>query len=285
MPLAASASPWIHLLIGARWADAASAVPPACFAMVFSVPISVALAGYLWAIGSASVPMRATAVGIPATLLLLLLLLPFLGVAAAGVAYIASGLVESVFFVYAARRTMTLRIGGRLGIPVLLATVSASVGWLVARWIGPDLVGALSSSVVALGLFVGGFAAVHRAALADALVAYRARTSRSTCESNRLADTSKTGSRVMRDAEPHLSGQRASLAWRQTDMGASRADACWPHGRWVVLEHARRLNPGLLARKFKVSGRASTLARSTSHRGGGVFSVRSSAEVRRLVLI
>src|SRR5205823_1184471 len=119
-PLAASASAWIHVLIGAKWADAASAIPPACFAMAFGVPISVALAGYLWAIGSASVPLRATLVGIPATLLLLLALLPFLGVAAAGVAYIASSLAESLFFVYAARRTTTFRIGTRLTIPVLL---------------------------------------------------------------------------------------------------------------------------------------------------------------------
>ena len=90
VPLAASASAWIHVLIGAQWANAASAIPPACFAMMFGVPISVALAGYLWAIGSASVPLRATAVGIPATLVLLLVLLPFLGVAAAGISYIAN---------------------------------------------------------------------------------------------------------------------------------------------------------------------------------------------------
>jgi O-antigen/teichoic acid export membrane protein len=167
-PLAASASPWIHVLIGARWADAASAVPPACFAMTFSVPISVALAGYLWAIGSASVPMRATAIGIPATLLPLLLLLPSLGVAAAGISYIANALVECVIFVYAARRTITMRIGVRLGIPVLLASMSASLGWLVARWVGPDLAGALASSAVTVGVFVVALAVVRRAYVADA---------------------------------------------------------------------------------------------------------------------
>ena len=47
----------------------------------------------------------------PATLLLLLALLPFIGVAAAGIAYIASSLVESVFFVFAARHTTTFTIG------------------------------------------------------------------------------------------------------------------------------------------------------------------------------
>ena len=73
--------------------------------------VSVALSGYLWAIGSASVPLRATVIGIPATLLVLVPLLPVIGVAAAGVAYIMSSLVESVIFVYAARRTTTFKIG------------------------------------------------------------------------------------------------------------------------------------------------------------------------------
>jgi O-antigen/teichoic acid export membrane protein len=167
-PLAASASAWIHVLIGVQWVDAASAIPPACFAMSFGVPISVGLAGYLWAIGAASVPLRASAAGIPATMLALLLLLPSLGVAAGGIAYIANALVDCLFLVYAARRTTTFSIGSRLAIPVVLATVSGACGWLVARWIGPDLAGALASSAVAVGVFVGGLAAVHRAALIDA---------------------------------------------------------------------------------------------------------------------
>jgi peptidoglycan biosynthesis protein MviN/MurJ (putative lipid II flippase) len=136
--------------------------------MAFGVPVSVALAGYLWAIGNASVPLRATAVGIPATLLLLLALLPLLDVTAVGIAYIASSLVECIFFVYAARRTTTFRIGARLVIPVVFATASGSCGWFVERWIGPDLAGALSSSAVAVGVFVGSLAALDRTDLADA---------------------------------------------------------------------------------------------------------------------
>jgi O-antigen/teichoic acid export membrane protein len=168
VPLAASASAWIPVLMGARWAGAAPALPPACFAMAFGIPISVALSGYLWAIGSASVPMRSTFVGMIATWLLLLSLLPFLGVAGVGIAYIASSLVESLFFVHAARRTTTFALGARLAAPVVVGTISGACGWLVAHWIGPDLAGAVSSSVVALGLFVGGLAAVHRADLTDA---------------------------------------------------------------------------------------------------------------------
>jgi len=128
----------------------------------------VALAGYLWALGDASVPLRSTLVGMAATWLLLLALLPFLGVTGVGIAYIASSLVESLFFVHAARRTTTFRVGARLAAPVVVATVSGACGWLVALWIGPDLAGALASSAVAVGLFVGGLAAVHRADFTDA---------------------------------------------------------------------------------------------------------------------
>jgi O-antigen/teichoic acid export membrane protein len=167
-PLAASAFPWIHVLIGAKWTDAAPAIAPACFAMAFGVPISVALSGYLWAIGSASVPLRAALLGMPAMALILVPLLPVIGVVAAGLAYIVNALVETVFFVRGARRTTTFRVGSRLAIPVLLTTVSATCGWLAGHWIGPNLAGALSSSAVALGVFLGGLAAVHRTDLIDA---------------------------------------------------------------------------------------------------------------------
>jgi O-antigen/teichoic acid export membrane protein len=166
-PLAASAAAWIHVLLGAEWENAAVAIPPTCFAMMFSVPISVALAGYLWAIGSASVPLRATALGIPA-MVLLLPLVPLIGVVAVGFAYGASALVEVVIFVRAARRTTQFRLGSRLGIPVSLATVSASCGWLVADRMGPDLAGALASSAVAVAVFVVGLAAVRWTYLAEA---------------------------------------------------------------------------------------------------------------------
>jgi O-antigen/teichoic acid export membrane protein len=169
VPLAASASAWVQVLVGPQWASAASAIPPACFAMMFGVPISVALSGYLWAIGSVSVPLRATVLGIPAVAVIMLPLLPLIGVAAAGLGYIGSALVESVFFVIASRRTTSFTIGTRLATPVLLATASATAGWFVARSVGPDLLGGLASSAVALGLFVGGLAAVHRTDLTDAL--------------------------------------------------------------------------------------------------------------------
>lgn len=167
-PLAASATAWIHVLVGPGWEGAASAIPPACFAMMFGVPISVALAGYLWATGAATVPMRALLIGIPAMMVVLVPLLPVVGVVAVGFAYVASALVESVIFVRAGRRTTKFAVAARLAGPVLSGTVSALVGWFVAHLIGQNLAGALASSAVAAGLFVASLAAFDRTDLADA---------------------------------------------------------------------------------------------------------------------
>jgi O-antigen/teichoic acid export membrane protein len=168
VPLAASASAWIHVLMGAKWADAASAIPTSCFAMAFAVPISVALTGYLWAIGNASAPMRATAIGIPATFLIAAGLEPLIGLTGVGLAYVANAAVESLFFITAGRQTTHFRIGGRLAIPLTVATLAGLVGLLVEHAVGPNVLGALASSVVSLGAFLGGLALVHRSYLTDA---------------------------------------------------------------------------------------------------------------------
>ena len=170
VPLAASAPAWVRVLLGPQWVDAASVIPGACLAMAFGIPISVTLAGYLWALGNASVPLRATAAGIPPTLALVVGLLPHIGLAGVGVAYIASSLVESIFFVVAARRTARFSVGGGLAGPLLASCGGWLCGWLVSRAMGQDLASAISGSVIALAVFVGALAVLRRSALSDAPV-------------------------------------------------------------------------------------------------------------------
>ncbi|HEX5194086.1 MAG TPA: oligosaccharide flippase family protein [Solirubrobacteraceae bacterium] len=167
-PLAASAVPWIHILLGTRWSGAAPSIPPACFAMMFGVPISVALSGYLWAVGLAEVPLRAALFGIPAVGVIMLPLLPAFGIVAVGLGYIGSAAVESALFIYAARQTTSFTFFARVAVPVAAGALAIACGWLVARWVGPDLAGALASSVTAGAVFLGLLAAVHRSALAEA---------------------------------------------------------------------------------------------------------------------
>ena len=168
-PLAASASAWIHVLIGAKWAERCLGGPAgmlrhgvrrtdlrcACgLPLGDRVRLGPLACDCRWHPGDAAPPPGAAALPRRRR--------------GGHLRTSRAALVECVFFVYAARRTTTFRIGSRLAIPVLLAIVSASCGWLVEHWIGMDLAGALASSAVTVAVFVGGLAAVHRADLADA---------------------------------------------------------------------------------------------------------------------
>ena len=168
VPLAASAGAWIYVLMGPKWEAAAAAIPPACFGMTFAVPISVALTGYLWAIGNSSTPMRATAIGVPVTLIVVAALEPVIGLAGVGIAYIANMVVESVIFVIAGRTTTSFALGGRLAVPVLLAFLAGACGLLVEHLVGRNLAGAFASASCSLGVFLCGLGLVHRVYLIDA---------------------------------------------------------------------------------------------------------------------
>ena len=64
-PLAASATHG-YTSSSAPMGEAASAIPPACFAMVVRRTDTVRAGGYLWAIGDASFPYARRPFGIPA---------------------------------------------------------------------------------------------------------------------------------------------------------------------------------------------------------------------------
>src|SRR5262249_26769488 len=103
-PLAASAHDLIPVVLGDPWKDAAAGLPPTCVNLMIAGPISVALAGYLWAVGEAGAVFRTAWLQIPVMFAVLLALLPVVGVAAVGFSAIAGGLVEMTVFVRAARK-------------------------------------------------------------------------------------------------------------------------------------------------------------------------------------
>ena len=58
-PLVAASAPLVTVLLGDQWVDAATVIPPASLHLMIAGPISVALVGYLWAVGDASSVLRA----------------------------------------------------------------------------------------------------------------------------------------------------------------------------------------------------------------------------------
>ena len=166
-PLAAASVPLVTVLLGGQWADAASVMPPACLHLMIAGPISVALVGYLWAIGDASAVLRATLAGIACFAIPLVLLLPVIGVAAVGVAWLPCGWAESVVLIRAARRRVSVPIARPLAPPAVSAAIAGLIGWVAASTFGSPLAALVVGAGVAWLVYFAALAAWRRRQLLD----------------------------------------------------------------------------------------------------------------------
>jgi len=166
-PLVAVCWPLTSVLLGKQWADAAAVIPPASLHLMVAGPISVAFVGYLWAAGDASAVLRATLAGIPFIALVLFTLLPVIGVAAVGFAWLPSGVIESVILIRAARRRVSVAVARPLAPPALAAILAAALGWAAASPLGTTFAAIVVGAVVALAVYLGSLAAWHRRQLLD----------------------------------------------------------------------------------------------------------------------
>lgn len=166
-PLAAASTPFVTVFFGDQWTDAAAVIPPACLHLMIAGPISVALTGYLWAVGDASAVLRATLAGIVCFAIGLGLLLPTIGVAAVGVAWLPCGVVESVIMVRAARTRVSVPIARPLGPPAVSAVLGAVAGWAAASTVGAAFAALVIGAGVALLVYCAALAAWRRRQLLD----------------------------------------------------------------------------------------------------------------------
>ena len=158
-PLVAVSSPLVLTLLGEQWADTATVIPPASLNLMIAGPISVALVGYLWAVGDASAVLRATVVGLPFLAVVLFSLLPVIGVAAVGFGWIAIGTVESVIYIRAARKRVRFAIAPQLAPPALSAAIAAFGGWIAASTVGVPLLAVVIGGGTASLLYVAALSA------------------------------------------------------------------------------------------------------------------------------
>jgi O-antigen/teichoic acid export membrane protein len=148
-PLVASAPDLVPVVLGSRWTTAANPLPPACLGLMIGGSISVALVGYLWAVGDAAVPARAALITIPLIAVVMLPLLPVIGATAAGISWLVTGVVEGVVMLAGARKHVDITILRGLGPPVVAAVCAGALGWTLGWWIGPELGGALAAGALA----------------------------------------------------------------------------------------------------------------------------------------
>lgn len=131
-PLTACAPSLVPAALGARWGDAVDILPFACLGLMIGGPVSVAVAGYLYAEDDAATPLRGAILHTAAQFAVGFSLLPVIGAWALGLACLASSLVDATVLGRAAAGRSGARILGPLLVPLLGFCVAAAGGWALA---------------------------------------------------------------------------------------------------------------------------------------------------------
>ena len=149
-PATGAISPLIPAVFGHRWAPVAEVLPVAFFALQVSGPVSVASAGYLYAIGDTTTILRAATATSVVWLLVTLPLLPYVGVVAIGIGWAVSSFVEIPIFAVPIKHRTGAKYTSALSVPWIAATVAGALGWLVSTRVSHGFVAATLGGCVAL---------------------------------------------------------------------------------------------------------------------------------------
>lgn len=166
-PLVGAGPALVPVVLGDRWADAAAVLPWAGLGLMIGGPVSVATAGFLWAIGDASTPLKAVAYHGGAWATVTFALMPTIGLAAVGVGWLAAGLVDAVVLGRGARRHAEIRLAHALLVPIAVAAASAAIGWTLSASSEATWVSALLCGGLAEALYVSALLLVSRRSLTD----------------------------------------------------------------------------------------------------------------------
>jgi O-antigen/teichoic acid export membrane protein len=154
--LAGSSPGLIPGLFGGQWHAAAGVIPAACLGLGIGGSLSVATVGYLYAVGDASAVLRALLFRAIVTFAVVLPLLPVLGATATGLGWLIASVVEGAVLRRATLKWTHVRLVRPLLIPVIVGTISAAAGWLVASRGGANLGSGLLGGMCSVLLFLAG---------------------------------------------------------------------------------------------------------------------------------
>jgi O-antigen/teichoic acid export membrane protein len=163
-PLAASAQFVVPALFGERWAPAADPLPWASAGLLVAGPISVAAAGYLYSEKNARTPLVATILNGVVWLGLAAILLPPVGIAGVGVAWMVASWTEALVFSRALWRA-GIAVRGMIALPVALAVAAALIAYAVQQPLASALVPGIITATVALTAYLALSLAFNRSDL------------------------------------------------------------------------------------------------------------------------
>ena len=166
---AASSPELVPAVFGEQWRDVADVIPWIALSTLILGSISVATHGYLSAVGRPGYVAWATVAFGVVWIAVMAPLLPVIGVAAIGVGNLCGALVEAGFYDLATRRSAGVAPNRPLRLPLGVALLSGTVGWLVCTT-GPEGVWtAMAAGAFTLSLSFAGLSLVCSRDLKDVL--------------------------------------------------------------------------------------------------------------------
>jgi O-antigen/teichoic acid export membrane protein len=167
VPFAAMSPHLIEVLFGARWGHAGVVLPWAAVSLLVGGPVSVAAAGYLYAIGDARTVLLAVALQAAAWLVLGAPLVPAFGLQALGSALLAATLLDVLVLAAALRRQLSIRSFREVRRPTTLALVVGAAGWSLGQSLPSTAWSLIVSGVAAEAAFLLVLRVLDRGAVTD----------------------------------------------------------------------------------------------------------------------
>jgi O-antigen/teichoic acid export membrane protein len=145
----------VPLVFGQQWRGAGYVLAPASAALMLGGPVSLAVGGYLYAIGAVRTVLWSAVLHTAAWFAISLPLLPLIGVTAIGVGWIAGAAVDAVVLAKGARREAGAEVLGPILGPLVVAFAAGGAAFAIATSRPATPLLAILALTLALALYVG----------------------------------------------------------------------------------------------------------------------------------
>jgi O-antigen/teichoic acid export membrane protein len=160
--LVGSAPAVVPLAFGPEWHQVSEIVAIASVGVILSGPIGPVATGYLYAADEAAIVLRSTVIYTTASLVITFSLLPFIGLPAVGLGWIAQGAIDSWILGRRMHELSGARVIAPVALPVALCVIGAGAGWLLSTRGDATVITAAAGVLAPFAVFVCGLALLDR---------------------------------------------------------------------------------------------------------------------------
>jgi O-antigen/teichoic acid export membrane protein len=160
-------APALPVLLGDGWGAVPAVLLWAAIAMICSLPIYLASFGYLFATDAGGTVVRVAVAGATVWLAVALSLVSSVGVAAVGIGWCASAVVQLAILTPRITALSGAAVAASLAVPTATAVAAAAAGWLVADAAGRTIASGFLGVAVGELLLFGVLVVLGRPALRD----------------------------------------------------------------------------------------------------------------------